>query len=185
MKKITPEVVLKIQNFLRDSSIFYGTPSENWSAQAINALKEYRRRKGTKFPEYTLMPNSVDALPEELQKYIQDKESADAIEVVGTEESIDPSLELSQDHLAPLQLAPTDEENNPSKETTGEALEDFLKGAPDDEGTEEGDDIEIVTKAAPAEPAKQESAPEAPATAPVAPVAKPVPTTSSKKKKKR
>ncbi len=183
MKKVSPDVVLKIQIFLKEASIFYGVPSESWSAQAINALKEYRRRKGTKFPNYTTMPGSVEELPEELQKYIQDKEGASNVEVVGEDEATSDTLELSSDQQASLQRAIDYAENNPPKETTGEDLEELFKGEPTEEKDEASDNIEIVTKVAATEPVKQESAPEVAAQAPAAPIVNP--TSASSKKKRR
>lgn len=88
MKQITPEVVLHVQTFLKNAGIFYGEPATDWSAQSLKALHEYRRRQGVRAPHNTMMPNSVEGLPEELQKYISDKEAADLIEVAGGEEDL-------------------------------------------------------------------------------------------------
>lgn len=88
MKQITPEVVLHVQTFLKNAGIFYGEPATDWSAQSLKALHEYRRRQGVRSPHNTMMPNSVEGLPEELQQYISNKEEADLIEVSGGEEDL-------------------------------------------------------------------------------------------------
>lgn len=172
MKKITPEVVVKIQTFLKEQNIFYGEPSEDWSSHSISALKEYRRRETGKVPVF--MPVNVEDLPELLQQYLADKEAADAIEVVGNDSELldDSAIEETNTSVSDEQTTLTldaaaedegaEEATTPSEDTgvvdhvEDEAEAELSEDAPETSEPQQStttqvltsDDIEIAIKPA-------------------------------------
>lgn len=70
---LTPEQVKLVQGLLVRKGFMFAAPSESWTAQALEALKQYQISLGVQYPHCQFVPENFAALSSEVAALLSGK----------------------------------------------------------------------------------------------------------------